>query len=83
MGGRRAPDPAQARRHDGELAPLLRAADGVVFFLTHDLMQTPNVVPRSVGAVRPCGRLRVRRPFPRGAYPADAHTPAAAEEART
>ena len=56
---------------DAATAPLPSDVDGVLFFLTHDLMRMADVVGRAVGAVRPGGRLVAFGPVraPRWAVP--------------
>ena len=59
---------------DAAGAPLPSGVDGVLFVLTHDLMRMPEVVRRTVGAVRPGGRLVAFGPAwaPRWAVPVNA-----------
>ena len=56
---------------DAASAPLPTGVDGVLFFLTHDLMRTPEVVRRAVAALRPGGRVVAFGPAwaPRWAVP--------------
>ena len=59
---------------DAASVPLPSGVDGVLFFLTHDLMRMAEVVRRAVDAVRPGGRLVAFGPAwaPRWAVPINA-----------
>ena len=56
---------------DAAAVSLPTGVDGVLFFLTHDLMRMPEVVRRAVDAVRPGGRVVAFGPAwaPRWAVP--------------